>query len=264
MFKQRLIMALILIPLVLAGIYYLPSVYFSVVVFAMLGVMLYEWQQFIDLPEIENPVLKFCVLFIGILLTMKFWTLFIYVDILLWCGITFWIFVYPKYQSFWGQSSFMAINCWILLGVFGALLIELQMDDYGKNELVAVMLLVWAADTGAYFVGRRWGQHKMIPLVSPGKSWEGLFGGVSLALIIGGIEIIGMSPFSNTQWLIVVLFTVLISVIGDLWMSALKRRSHLKDTGHLIPGHGGILDRLDSLIAALPVFYFLLNLLKLS
>ena len=264
MFKQRLIMALILIPLVLGGIYYLPSIYFSVVVFAILGLMLYEWQQFIDLPEIENPILKFCVLFIGVLLSMKFWTLFIYLDILFWGAITLWIIAYPKYQDFWGQSSLMTINCWILLGVFAALVIELQMDDYGKNELVAVMLLVWAADTGAYFVGRRWGQHKMIPLVSPGKSWEGLFGGVSLALIVGGIETLWMNPFSQGQWFAVVFISVLISVIGDLWMSALKRRSHLKDTGHLIPGHGGILDRLDSLIAALPVFYFLLNILKLS
>lgn len=264
MFRQRLIMAIILIPLVLSGIYYLPSLYFSAIVFVLIGLMLYEWQQFIELPEVEHPYLKFSILFLGVLLVMKFWTFFIYLDMAMWLVICIWVCFYPKYQTFWGQSSLMTINCWILLGVFAALLIELQMDDFGKNELVAVMLLVWAADTGAYFVGRRWGQHKMIPLVSPGKSWEGLFGGISLALIVGGIETIWLNPFSNMQWFFVVLVSVMISVIGDLWMSALKRRSHVKDTGHLIPGHGGILDRLDSMLAALPMFYFFLNMFKLA
>jgi phosphatidate cytidylyltransferase len=139
---------------------------------------------------------------------------------------------------------------------------ELPAADYGKNELVAVMLLVWAADTGAYLFGRRWGQHKMIPLVSPGKSWEGLFGGILSVFIVGSIEILWMNPFSLMGWYAVILITALVSVVGDLWISMLKRRSNIKDSGHVIPGHGGLLDRMDSLLAALPVFYCCLNFLN--
>ena len=147
------------------------------------------------------------------------------------------------------------MTAWILLGVFAAIVINLQSDAYGKHELVAILMIVWAADIGAYLVGKRWGQHKMIPNVSPGKSWEGLFGGIGVALLVGGLETILMHPLSVLQWLGIVFITALISVIGDLWMSLLKRKCQLKDTGHLIPGHGGILDRLDSLLAAAPVFY---------
>jgi len=120
---------------------------------------------------------------------------------------------------------------------------------------VALMAIVWAADIGAYLVGKQCGEHKMIPQVSPGKSWEGLFGGLGLACIVGGVESIWLNPFSNFKWFSLVVLVALISVVGDLWMSLLKRRCQLKDTGHLIPGHGGLLDRLDSLLAALPVFY---------
>lgn len=264
MFKQRLIMTLILIPLVLVGIYYLPPLYFSFIVVGLLGLMMYEWQQFIQLPELENPYIKYIILILGIFLVMKFWTLFIYIDVLFWLLAIVAVIAYPKYQDIWGSSSFITINAWILLGVFGGILDELQMDAYGKDQLVALLLLVWAADIGAYLVGRRWGQHKMIPQVSPGKSWEGLFGGVLFAMVFATIETVWLNPFSNTQWFIVTFFTILISVIGDLWMSVLKRKCQLKDTGHLIPGHGGILDRLDSLLAALPIFYFGLNFFNAS
>jgi phosphatidate cytidylyltransferase len=252
-------MTLILIPLVLAGIYYLPPIYFSLIVVGLLGIMMYEWQQFIQLPELENPYIKYIILILGVLLVMKFWTLFIYLDVLFWLFAIVAVIAYPKYQDIWGSSSFITINAWILLGVFGAILNELQMDTYGKDQLVALLFLVWAADIGAYLVGRRWGQHKMIPQVSPGKSWEGLFGGVLFAMAIATIETVWLNPFSNAQWFVVAFLTILISVIGDLWMSVLKRKCQLKDTGHLIPGHGGILDRLDSLLAALPIFYFGLN-----
>lgn len=261
MFMQRLIMTLILIPLVLTGIYALPTTYFSGIVLLLVGLMIWEWQQFVAMPEIKNPYLKFLILFIGTLLVLMFWPYFLYIDILFWLFAVFAVLSFPKHQALWGNSGFIAMTAWILLGVFAAILINLQSDAYGKNELVAILMIVWAADIGAYLVGKRWGQHKMIPNVSPGKSWEGLFGGIGLALLVGGLETILMHPLSIFQWLGIVFITALISVIGDLWMSLLKRKCQLKDTGHLIPGHGGILDRLDSLLAAMPVFYLCSHIL---
>jgi CDP-diglyceride synthetase len=255
MFKQRLLMTVILIPLVLLAIYQLPGIYFAGLATLLLAAMLWEWQQFVHFPEVEKPLAKFSLLLIGALLVAKFWTLFIFVDLLFWLFATFVIVTYPNYQKLWSNDAFVALNAWLLLGVIYALIIELQMQADGKNQLVALMAIVWAADIGAYLVGKQWGEHKMIPLVSPGKSWEGLFGGLGLACIVGAIESVWLNPFSNFKWFILVVVVALISVIGDLWMSLLKRRCQLKDTGHLIPGHGGLLDRLDSLLAALPVFY---------
>lgn len=255
MFKQRLIMTFILIPLVLAGIYYLPNIYFQGIIYLLLGLMIYEWQQFLTLPKWNQPWLKFTLLALGTSLVVLYWHFFIWVDLIFWLVAIFWIINYPKFQSHWGGSGMISLNAWILLGVFAAIMIELQDDGYGKNQMVSVLFLVWAADIGAYLVGRRMGKHKMIPQVSPGKSWEGLMGGIVCAMLIGALEIYILEPFSLVSWFLVVLATVVISVFGDLWMSALKRHSALKDTGHLIPGHGGILDRLDSILAALPVFY---------
>ncbi len=260
MFKQRLIMTLILIPLVLVGIYLLPSIYFSLVVIGLLALMVMEWQQFIYFSDIEHQYIKFIILLLGALLVQKFWSLFIYIDILFWIGASVFIVAYPKFQNIWGSSTFITINAWLLLGVVGGILNELQMDAYGKNELVALLLLVWAADIGAYLSGKRWGQHKLIPQLSPGKSWEGLFGGLVIAMLVAVIEMMWMNPFSNSQWFIVCFLSIIFSVFGDLWISALKRKCQLKDTGHLIPGHGGILDRLDSLLAALPIYYFGLHI----
>ena len=255
MFKQRFIMTVILIPLVSLAIYRLPSIYFAGLVTILLAAMLWEWQQFVHFPEVEHPLAKFSLLLLGTLLVAKFWTFFVIVDLLFWVFATFVILSYPNNQKLWSNDAFVAINGWLLLGVIYALIIELQMQADGKDQLVVLMAIVWAADIGAYLVGKKWGEHKMIPLVSPGKSWEGLFGGLVLALFVGAIESIWLNPFSNIKWFVMVIFISLISVIGDLWMSLLKRRCQLKDTGHLIPGHGGVLDRLDSLLAALPAFY---------
>jgi CDP-diglyceride synthetase len=127
--------------------------------------------------------------------------------------------------------------------------------------MVCVLFLVWAADIGAYLVGRTWGCHKILPLVSPGKSWEGFIGGLVAVLLVAVIESIFIEPFYLSRWLLLAVITSLFSVVGDLWVSILKRHTGLKDTGFLIPGHGGILDRLDSLLAAAPIFYFGLKIL---
>jgi phosphatidate cytidylyltransferase len=122
------------------------------------------------------------------------------------------------------------------------------------------MVLVWGADIGAYFSGRRFGKRKLAPRVSPGKSWEGVFGGLLATLLI--CLLVGLYRGWSTLDLFLALagtaVVVLVSVVGDLTESMFKRQSGVKDSSNLLPGHGGVLDRIDSLTAAIPLFAALL------
>ena len=119
--------------------------------------------------------------------------------------------------------------------------------------VLLVLALVWIADTAAYFVGRAWGRHKLAPSVSPGKTWEGaagaLVGACAYAIIVG---LLRGGPSWVAYMALAVLLTV-ISILGDLFESAVKRQAGAKDSGTLLPGHGGVLDRIDSATAVLPV-----------
>lgn len=133
--------------------------------------------------------------------------------------------------------------------------------EQGSANLFFVMLLVWCADSGAYFTGKFLGRHHMIPQVSPNKTWEGLAGGVALALIVA----FGATSFMESHWnalylALSVVLAVGASVVGDLAESMFKRIAGIKDSSNLLPGHGGVLDRIDSLTAALPVYAFVLFL----
>ena len=133
----------------------------------------------------------------------------------------------------------------------------------GPYLLLSALMLIFAADTGAYFSGKRFGKNKLAPQVSPGKSIEGALGGLLLALVMailftlwcGGV----LQDYLNIIAITVV--TVIFSIIGDLMESMFKRQADIKDSSNLLPGHGGILDRIDSITAAVPVFYIALSLM---
>jgi phosphatidate cytidylyltransferase len=133
----------------------------------------------------------------------------------------------------------------------------------GARWTLFAVVIIWAADTGAYFVGSRFGKRKLAPRISPGKSWEGLFGGLAASALVA----LACMPGLHVAWpqapafLLLVVVTVAVSVLGDLFESLLKRHAGIKDSSDLIPGHGGMLDRIDSLLAALPVFVVLRGLL---
>ena len=118
------------------------------------------------------------------------------------------------------------------------------------------LFIVWIADSGAYFVGVRFGKHKLAPRISPGKSWEGFAGGLvaTLLLALACAPLLGVAWTDLSLLLLLTAVTALVSVAGDLFESLLKRHAGAKDSSQLIPGHGGVLDRLDSLFAALPIF----------
>jgi phosphatidate cytidylyltransferase len=119
-----------------------------------------------------------------------------------------------------------------------------------------VLVLVWVADSGAFFAGRQFGRNKLAPRVSPGKTWEGVIGALVACSLFafGYAQFIDLQGSALTGFILVCLVTVLFSIAGDLLVSLMKRQQGVKDTGTLIPGHGGILDRIDSLLAAAPVF----------
>ena len=121
-------------------------------------------------------------------------------------------------------------------------------------------VLLWINDTGAFLVGSAIGKHKMLPHVSPGKSWEGLFGGMLLALAGGWVLSLVWTESSLSQWLVIALICSTIGTTGDLFESKLKRRSGVKDSGKIMPGHGGMLDRFDALLFVIPCVYCFLKL----
>ncbi|AAU26601.1 TPA: phosphatidate cytidylyltransferase [Legionella pneumophila] len=264
MFMQRLITTLILVPLVLLAIFYAPSwILWGVV----LVILLLAGMECFKLIPVDNLTVQACFL---IFLLMCFWACGYFYSYWLSVGLLVWllnglaILTYPRSQNYWGYPIVVAIASLILLPLFTQSLMQISFLQQGKELLVYLLFLIWASDIGAYLTGKQWGKHKLIPKVSPGKSWEGVTGGVILAMIVATLGYYYFIPYSIYIWFGLALSTVVISIFGDLFISILKRRCQLKDTGNIIPGHGGILDRLDSLIAALPWFYFGLTYIPLG
>ncbi len=148
-----------------------------------------------------------------------------------------------------------------VLGATWMGLVWLKVQPEASLLLTWLMLLVWGADVGAYFAGRLFGNKKLAPQVSPGKTWAGVYGGLITSIVISiTIAYFYLPVMNQTKWLLLVDLTVVvvaISVIGDLFESLLKRNRGIKDSSSLLPGHGGVLDRIDSLCAATPMFVLL-------
>jgi len=147
----------------------------------------------------------------------------------------------------------LATGAIVLLPLWLALV---QLRQAGPLAVLAIMAVVWLADIGAYFSGRRFGKHKLAPAISPGKTWEGAIGG-SLLVIVCGLLLASRLPpaLAGKQLLLLLVLLLLtaISVVGDLFESLLKRQADLKDSSNVLPGHGGVLDRIDSLTSTLPL-----------
>ncbi len=180
---------------------------------------------------------------------------------LIFCYV-FFLFAYPKYSPL--DLSFTLFGViYIAWGFFHLILLR-QMTD-GFWLIVYVLLIVWSTDTGAYFIGTLMGKHKFAPLISPNKSWEGVLGGLAVSLLTAYVFVFFVPAFSVAQKSILLYIAVFVSLIGqmgDLLESALKRFADIKDSGQIIPGHGGILDRFDSLLLSAPFTYYLFILLE--
>jgi len=163
-----------------------------------------------------------------------------------------------KVQQLFKQPIIALLMASIVLAVFWHASVQLHASSIlGPQQVLYVMVLVWLADTGGYFAGKRWGKRKLAKAISPNKTWEGVAG----AIVLGGVwALIGFyldlaGSLSLLSWLLLSAIALFTSIIGDLFESLFKRCHDVKDSGNLLPGHGGMLDRIDSLIAAVPVFF---------
>ena len=144
----------------------------------------------------------------------------------------------------------------ILLGLLGS-----SYDDYNPDLILGLFILIWLNDSGAYVVGSTLGRHKLFPRVSPKKTWEGFIGGVVVAMIGGYVLSLFMTELNIWQWIAFGGTASIFATLGDLNESLLKRTMGVKDSGNILPGHGGMLDRLDSVLLACPAIYFLLSII---
>jgi len=278
--KSRLITALILIPIVIAALFLLPPPGFAIVTLAVCMLAAWEWGQFAGLASRSQRV--WLAVLCGLLLAVMMFTLPAYHHSVhltqiagsLWAALVWWIaalllvLTYPGSAALWRRSRVLRLLFGVLTIVpFFWGMVALRQYHYETDHfsgawwLLYVMLLVWGADSGAYMFGRLFGKHKLAPKVSPGKTWEGFFGGLVTSAVIAWL--FGLwAPLSISPGVLLTcsLVAALASVLGDLTESMFKREAGIKDSGQLIPGHGGILDRIDSLTAAVPVFACLLLL----
>lgn len=265
MLKLRVITALVLLPVVLGAMYFLERQAFAVVaaVFFLAGG--WEWSGMMRAP---GKVVRFIWVagLAGLLLaaetTRPDWLLTLLPA--WWLLALVLVIGYPRLAGFWFRLPVLALAGYLLLVPSWAAVVHLQdagaLGLDGFWALLFVLLWVWAADTGAYFAGRAFGRHKLAPSVSPGKTIEGLVGGAALALLVAAL-VAWKGPVSAdiAPLLLVALVTVIASVLGDLFESMIKRQSGIKDSGTILPGHGGMLDRIDSVTAALPVAVAMLS-----
>lgn len=178
--------------------------------------------------------------------------------LLLWSGILVYLYFY-RFSGDWAcpMRLFHCLLGFLLLWICAQSLVFIhRYFDQGSWMLLYLLTLVWIADIGAYFSGRQFGRHKLAPGISPNKTWEGVVGGIvsNLAWMCIVFWLSAGWGMSLWQFLLVGLATSCISVVGDLYESILKREAAVKDSGKILPGHGGVLDRIDSVIAAAPVF----------
>lgn len=176
----------------------------------------------------------------------------------LWLAALFWVISYPEEKGWQSRFARMVFGLLILLTTWCALVVLRESSDFILWVLL-LMGLIWGADSGAYFSGKAFGKRKLAPAVSPGKSWEGVIGGVVLTQV--GVAVFAL--YNDFNWLalsLLAIVTVMTSVLGDLTESLFKRHEALKDSSQLIPGHGGVMDRVDSLTSAAPIYVLLLSL----
>lgn len=272
--NSRIITAVILVPLVIAALFFLPLNLFGYVIIVICSLAAWEWSQFIGWTAQIKRIICAVLFGIGLLsLQLSFQDLSqlttepLIIYILL-AGLVWWlvaiilVVTFPTSARYWSQSVILKILFGVLtiLPFYCGMLVlkgvNYHIDIFtGAWWVLYVMLLVWSADTGAYFFGHLFGKHKLAAKVSPGKTLEGMLGGMVTAGIIAWLFSLSMPALLISKNLLFCsVIVVIISVFGDLTESMFKRQSGIKDSSHLIPGHGGILDRIDSLTAAIPVF----------
>lgn len=275
MLLSRIITALFLLPLAISGILFLPTNYFALAVALIFIIAAYEWTKIALIGSIYDVLFIACVILLMLLLwssgltTSNPFLSIIFTSVVFWFASIFFIFQFPRYHTIWSENLILKflIGFMVLLPSWYALVLLKDIERLqfftiqmtGSELVLFMMLMIWTADTGAYFSGKRWGTSKLIPNVSPGKTIQGAYGAIVSTCLFAVIFVFTLSH-DILSCFYIALFSALIvkiSIVGDLLESMYKRNSKIKDSGKILPGHGGVLDRIDSLTSVAPVFYAL-------
>lgn len=264
MLKQRLLTAALLIPLVVMAILLLPTVGMIGLLTVVALIAMWEWLSMAQIQPVSKVLAS--LTFIATLLALLAMA---GINYMLLSGLVFWLLISFIIVLFAHQSlpnylahiihtkliTYLLSMLVTLLFVYSAVWLH-GIAGNGPWLVLYVLISVWLADTGGYFAGKRWGKHALAKAISPNKTVEGLIGGMVLVALWSTVAyFLGISQFlSLFLWVLISVLTGLVSVSGDLFESLFKRSYQIKDSGNLLPGHGGMLDRVDSLLAAVPFF----------
>ncbi|NJO15427.1 MAG: phosphatidate cytidylyltransferase [Thioploca sp.] len=271
MLNQRVITALLLIPLVIWDIlnFSSPTLAWLLAVFVVLAA--WEWAGICGWHQLSWRNSYAVVMGLTLFMSYGSWhypkvgNLLLITACLWWLIAFYWVLNYQRSYDQLPTSSLIKalLGFFILLPGWAALLILHEHDHYGRYWVVFFLVLIWAADSGAYFTGKRWGKIKLADKVSPGKTWEGVIGALLMSFLVSASYAIlnAMSLMTVLFFMLLCSITVMASILGDLLESVFKRQMGIKDSSQILPGHGGVLDRIDSLTAAAPIFVMGLILL---
>ncbi|TYL47239.1 phosphatidate cytidylyltransferase [Marinomonas sp. IMCC 4694] len=261
MLLPRILSAIVMAVLFIYAVFVLNAANF---ILAMAGVVFlagWEWARLSGVKHSFGRVLFAALIGVACfaVLTLGMQKTILFISPVLWGCALYWVVRYPALLVWQHVFSRLVFGVFVLVTTWSALVVLKQSEDFVVWVLL-LMGLIWGADSGAYFAGRAFGKRKLARAVSPGKSWEGVIGGVLLTQV--GILLFAfyrdVSLMDGILLSLIALVTSFVSVLGDLTESLFKRHEQLKDSSHLIPGHGGVMDRVDSLTAAAPIYVLLL------
>lgn len=256
MLRQRVITALILAPLVLLVIFWLPHVATMGVLALLVVAAAWEWSAF---PGFTQRSARWSYVAVVLLCIAAAWSYgvgreemdtLMYAALVWWLVALLWVAAAPGRVN---RATAAVAGLLVLVPVWLALVRLHGHGGAGPQLMLFLLLLVAAADVGAYFAGRKFGRRKLAPRVSPGKTWEGVIGGLTAGALMAAAGV-WWFEVPAVPFVMLCIMVVLASIVGDLTESLFKRHAGLKDSGNLLPGHGGLLDRVDSITAAAPVF----------
>lgn len=272
MLRQRVMTAFALLFVILAVVFVLPESLFDIFIALAIGAAIWEWSMLSGLDFIPARIVYVAVVVVLIATVSH---LYLPLTLQLSAGIAFWLLalvlvcIYPACKSIWANRPVLFVMALPLFLPGWLSFVYLRDQTYFAFHVLMLFGLVAAADIGAYFMGRAFGKHKLARIVSPNKTWEGLVGGMLacclLVVVTALVFISQVIQLTALHWIKLIVSAILIaaiSVVGDLFESMVKRYRNVKDSGSILPGHGGILDRIDGLTAAAPLYALLLVLMQ--
>lgn len=265
MTKQRTITAMVLAPIAICAVLFLPTLALAMFGGGVFLAALWEWTRLVGFA---NDRVRGTIVTVSALLMLALWLArgagnigwwgAIGAGLIWWIMAAFWLrhYAFAAAPTKENTALKLAAGTLVVLPAWTAL-IQVHADGrLGPEWALLGVTLVWAADTGAYLIGRRFGAAKLAPRISPGKTWAGVYGALIAAAMLAPVGgwLLGARGLALAGLVVLALVTVTMSIVGDLFESLIKRHANVKDSGTLFPGHGGLFDRLDSVFAALPVW----------